>query len=48
MEAHSSGHGRKRKREELNGEIKEAECYRKLPRRTLVGVGKVVDSNVMT
>uniref|UniRef100_A0A9J8D8X6 choline-phosphate cytidylyltransferase n=1 Tax=Cyprinus carpio carpio TaxID=630221 RepID=A0A9J8D8X6_CYPCA len=35
MEAHSSGLGRKRKREELNGEMKEAECFRKLPRRTL-------------
>ncbi|XP_016117340.1 phosphate cytidylyltransferase 1A, choline b [Sinocyclocheilus grahami] len=35
MEAHSSGFGRKRKREELNGEMKEAERFRKLPRRTL-------------
>ncbi|XP_043119847.1 phosphate cytidylyltransferase 1A, choline b isoform X2 [Puntigrus tetrazona] len=34
MEAHCSGLGRKRKREELNGETEEA-CFRKRPRRTL-------------
>ncbi|XP_067245753.1 phosphate cytidylyltransferase 1A, choline b isoform X1 [Chanodichthys erythropterus] len=33
MDAHSSGLGRKRKREESNGEIRE--CFRKIPRRTL-------------
>lgn len=41
MEAHSSGLCRKRKREEMNGEMKEAECFRKLPRRTLVSAGQV-------
>lgn len=44
MEAHSSGLGRKRKRAELNGEMKEAECFRKRPRRTLVSIGKVAVS----
>lgn len=44
MEAHSSGLGRKRKREELNGDTKEAECFRKRPRRTLVSIGKVAVS----
>lgn len=49
MEVHSSGVGRKRKREESNGEIRE--CFRKIPRRTLVSVGKVAFSrhpSVMT
>ncbi len=42
MEAHRSGLGRKRKREELNGHDMK-ECSRKRPRRTLVSIGKVAD-----
>lgn len=36
METHSSGLSRKRKRRELNGQIKEEDCVRKAPRKTLV------------